>query len=119
MRAPGLPVQFWHLPASEQKGGTRFLCRTLTERERAQIFTMCAGDDQGNVTITHEGLMFALDRGLLGWENYTTENGEPVEFMPHNVLQIPAAEQIALANTVINNSSLSDEEKKKLSIALR
>ena len=115
MQAVSLPVQFWHTPKGEPQGGTRFLCRTLNERERAQVFMQCELQN-GDIAVSHSGLMMAVDCGVIGWENFRDANGEEVPFTPQNVGRIPAPVLIALGNVICVNSSLSDEEKKKLSV---
>lgn len=85
---------------------TSFKVRFLTAPEQADIRdAMYAVSGVGNARkerfLTGSSSLLALEKGLLGWENFNYEDsGEKIEFSSENFSCIPPAERDEIANYI-------------------
>jgi hypothetical protein len=89
-------------PSSDK---TIFRVRFLTVHEQAHIRDMMynvsgMGTARREKFLTGSAQVKALEYGLLGWKNFTYENGESIQFDKENFSCIPPAERDELANYI-------------------
>lgn len=77
-------VPFWHTPAADKDGDTKFNIKGLTALERVSVQAGAefGKDGAGDATViwTERAIKSALKAGLIGWEGFNDSDGKPVKF---------------------------------------
>lgn len=104
-------------PADKQP---RFIFRYLTGREWKECDRI--NEEAGKQKTNTEGydmVISGIALGLVGWENLTDREGEPIPYDPANLdLAITISEAWELLFSLLGTTRLQAEDKKKLDSAL-
>jgi len=91
------------LPKEER---TKFKVRFLTAKEQAgvrdEMYNISGvGTNRKESIRTGTATQIALEKGLIGWENFKYEDsGEPIEFSKDNISCVPPAQRDEIANHI-------------------
>lgn len=106
---------FWYTPMAEQgvDNPTRFQIRGLDGTQQGYMQPELTVDRATRMVtgLSGRGLELALQYGLLGWENFSKDEG-PVSFTPRNFALIDIALRTELAMTILGSSYVKPAEKK-------
>ena len=102
------------LPSEQQ---TTFKLKNLTVREMERLKNSLFRK-QGSGKKAKEELLLgsqerqSLEMGLVGWENFLDQEGNPIDFQTANIDWIPAKARAEIALEIRGESELSEDEEK-------
>ena len=91
---------------------TKFKLKPFDGEQYNDVHFDLSMDEAGNMRVTGKGVAKALAYGLIGWENFNNDNGEPVEFTPSNFKLIPGATRLKIASKLIAESTIAGVQEK-------
>ena len=113
--AAGL-VETWYTPVDEQDEEeatrTRFKLRPLNQLDLLQVISEGSGTEDGSFMPNHKGRMILLRRGVVDWEQFNNADGTPIKFTVANLDRVPSQILGELANEIMANSVITEDEKK-------
>lgn len=103
----------WYTPKSQEDESTptRFRLKPLDTEEYMELSLEVEVNSAGNLAVTGKGMRMALAFGLIGWENFTGEEGA-VPFKRANFGRIPLDVLSELAQAIISRSDVGGEQEK-------
>lgn len=103
----------WYTPVgqSDDDEKTEFRLKPLDGDEYGELADHMRLEN-GVLRITAEGLRQGLRLGLVDWRNFTTTNGETLEFSRVNFRFIPYNVRADLVSRIVEISQLSEDTEK-------
>lgn len=99
--------QYTFTPADQQGEPTTFRLRVVSEDERTEIIFL-------NEISKNPGkaMNYAIERCVVGWENFKNAEGKAISFSEKNTRMIPFAIRTEIFGEVMSKGQLSDNEIK-------
>ena len=94
----------WYTPESEreEENPTRFKIQPLNGLQHMEVLN----------DLYKSGPFNALRYGLVGWENFSDENGKEIKFSAKNIERIPPLLLSELSTEIVNRSELGEDATK-------
>lgn len=112
LKALNLGAPVWFQPdAVEGEDSARFKIRGMDGLQQLQVSEEIKTTDDG-LSVSGHGITQVIKFGLLGWENFTDDEGRDLAFTPENVRRIPLRFLSKISAEIFRLSSLSGEQQK-------
>jgi hypothetical protein len=103
---------FWIEPGEDEECQAKFRARPLSGMDALEVMPELGVNDEGFYTITGQGLRLAIQRGLIGWENFTDKEGRELHFNTLNINKIAPMKLRKIAEAIIYRTQFTRGQEK-------
>ena len=95
----------------DSESPTTFKLKPLNGMQYMEVISELKSDG-GETRLSGKGMHLAINHGLVGWDNFSDDNGKAVKFNPANINKIPPIVLAELAGEIVSKSELGVTETK-------
>ncbi|MFS1525317.1 hypothetical protein ACL7TT_14600 [Microbulbifer sp. 2304DJ12-6] len=107
---------YWYTPKSyaEEDNPPQLQLSPLTQRQLADVMNDSKNTSTNGIVPSPEARAYLFRCGITAWRNILDREGKPIDFSHENLQSLPWGLQIEVANRLVIDALLGEEQEKNL-----